>query len=69
MKAAAYVVTFAAGLAAAARAFGRRALDWLARGIGLPAERTLLDWVVRLFFHAPRPGRPDPVGRRARAAF
>lgn len=69
MKPAAYVATFAAGLAAAARAFGRRALDWLARGIGLPAERTLLDWVVRLFFHAPRPGRPDPVGRRARAAF
>ncbi|MFP3561779.1 hypothetical protein SB861_65980, partial [Paraburkholderia sp. SIMBA_049] len=51
------------------RATVRRATDWCARGIGLPAERTLLDWLVRLFFHAPPPGRPDPIRRRARTAF
>ncbi|MBN3793358.1 UDP-forming cellulose synthase catalytic subunit, partial [Burkholderia sp. Ac-20353] len=44
-------------------------IDWFARGLGLPAERTLLDWVVRLFFHVPPPGRPDSVRRHARALF
>ncbi|KAB0643152.1 hypothetical protein, partial [Burkholderia diffusa] len=51
------------------RAATRRATNWCARGIGLPAQRTLLDWLVRLFFHAPPPGRADPVGRRARVVF
>ncbi|HDR9504835.1 TPA: hypothetical protein QDC06_008241, partial [Burkholderia cepacia] len=50
------------------RAFGRRTADWIARGIGLPAQRTLVDWLVRLFFHAPPPGRPDHVRRWVRVA-
>ncbi|HDR9700265.1 TPA: UDP-forming cellulose synthase catalytic subunit, partial [Burkholderia aenigmatica] len=50
------------------RTLGRRAADWCARGIGLPAERTLVDWLVRLFFHAPPPGRPDYVRRWVRVA-
>ncbi|GBH27207.1 UDP-forming cellulose synthase catalytic subunit [Burkholderia vietnamiensis] len=58
-----------AALASRWRAATRRAADWCAHGLGLPAQRTLLDWRVRLFFHAPPPGRPDPVRRWARAAF
>lgn len=46
-----------------------RVLDWLARGLGLPAERTALDWCVRLFFHPPSAGRPDRVRDAARAAL
>lgn len=57
------------GFAAAARAIPRRALDWLARGLGLPVERTLLDWVVRLFFQAPAPGQPDYVRGWVRRVF
>ncbi len=54
-------------LAERARMLRRRALDWIARGLGVPAERTLLDWVVRLFFHAPAAGRPDHARRWTRA--
>ncbi|MBN3736904.1 UDP-forming cellulose synthase catalytic subunit, partial [Burkholderia sp. Tr-20390] len=57
-----------AGFALRLRALGHRAADWLARGIGLPAQRTLVDWIVRLFFHAPPPGRPDHVRRWVRVA-
>lgn len=57
------------GFAAAARAIPRRALDWLARGLGLQVERTLLDWVVRLFFQAPAPGQPDYVRGWVRRVF
>ncbi|WP_027784176.1 MULTISPECIES: UDP-forming cellulose synthase catalytic subunit [Burkholderia] len=58
-----------AAFASRLRGFGRRAADWCARGIGLPAERTRVDWLVRLFFHAPPPGRPDHVRRWVRVAF
>ncbi|RQS60734.1 UDP-forming cellulose synthase catalytic subunit [Burkholderia sp. Bp8963] len=63
------VATIAAAAAARLRTARRCAIDWLARGLGLPAERTLLDWVVRLFFHVPPHGRPDAVRRHARALF
>ncbi|HEY2021178.1 UDP-forming cellulose synthase catalytic subunit [Paraburkholderia sp.] len=45
-----------------------RALDWLARGLGVSAARTRLDWLVRLFFQPPAPGKPDHVHRWIRAA-
>lgn len=58
-----------------ARIFGARRLvwtrliDWIALGLGLPAERTPLDWFVRLFFKPPRAGRPDLPRRWARSAL
>ena len=53
----------------AAPACARPSCGRLARcGIGLPAQRTLVDWIVRLFFHAPPPGRPDHVRRWVRVA-
>ncbi|MDR8855882.1 UDP-forming cellulose synthase catalytic subunit [Burkholderia multivorans] len=58
-----------AALVARLRAARRGTTAWIARGLGLPAQRTLLDWLVRLFFHAPPPGRPDVVRRGVRAVF
>src|SRR5579871_3923520 len=46
----------------------QRALDGLARGLGLPATRTRLDWVVGVFFQPPAPGRTDYARRWMRAA-
>ncbi|GLU33883.1 UDP-forming cellulose synthase catalytic subunit [Trinickia caryophylli] len=37
----------------------RRLIDWIALGLGLPAERSPLDWIVRIFFQPPRNGKPD----------
>jgi cellulose synthase (UDP-forming) len=55
-----------AALASRWRAATRRAADWCAHGLGLPAQRALLDWLVRLFFHAPPPGRPTRCAAGAR---
>ncbi|WP_201640797.1 UDP-forming cellulose synthase catalytic subunit [Paraburkholderia metrosideri] len=46
----------------------KRAIDWFARGLGMPAERTLLDWFVRLFFQPPAPGKTDFASRWIRTA-
>jgi cellulose synthase (UDP-forming) len=46
-----------------------RFIDWIARGLGLPEQRTALDWFVRLFFMPPRAGQADLPRRWARAAF
>jgi cellulose synthase (UDP-forming) len=50
------------------RTLRQRALDWLARGLGVPAERTPLDWFVRLFFQAPARGKTDFARRWIRTA-
>ncbi|MGF6539247.1 UDP-forming cellulose synthase catalytic subunit [Paraburkholderia youngii] len=50
------------------RSLRTRALDWVARGLGVPATRTPLDWFVRLFFQPPAPGKSDYVRRWMRAA-
>jgi cellulose synthase (UDP-forming) len=34
-------------------------VDWVARGLGVPAHRTSLDWIVRLFVKPPRAGELD----------
>ena len=36
-----------------------RFANWLAPRLGLDGTRTPADWLVRLLFHAPRPGRRD----------
>ena len=36
-----------------------RIIGWMARGLGLAGERSLLDWCLRLFFKPPRAGRRD----------
>ncbi|MCC8391031.1 UDP-forming cellulose synthase catalytic subunit [Paraburkholderia sp. MMS20-SJTR3] len=54
--------------AAPARGWRERLLDWLARGLGVAAPRTPHDWLVRLFFQPPAPGRPDYARRWLRAA-
>ncbi|SAK75146.1 cellulose synthase [Caballeronia calidae] len=45
-----------------------RAIGWIARGFGLPDERSSLDWCVRLFFKPPRAGRRD-IARDLLRAF
>jgi cellulose synthase (UDP-forming) len=45
-----------------------RAIDWLARSLGIEATPTPLDWFVRLFFQPPAPGKPDYARRWIRAA-
>jgi cellulose synthase (UDP-forming) len=50
------------------RTFRARAIDWLARGLGLPARRSALDWCVRLFFQPPAAGKRDVVRDWIRAA-
>ncbi|WP_250537189.1 UDP-forming cellulose synthase catalytic subunit [Caballeronia sp. AZ10_KS36] len=45
-----------------------RAVDWIAQGLGLPAQRSPLDWCVRLFFKPPRDSRRD-VAREWMRAF
>jgi cellulose synthase (UDP-forming) len=49
------------------RTLRERVLDGLARGLGVPAERTPLDWFVRLFFQPPAPGTTDYARRWIRA--
>ena len=44
-------------------------LEWAARGLGIGPRRTLFDWIVRLFFHAPPAGRPDIARRLSRVAL
>ncbi|ANB71978.1 cellulose synthase [Paraburkholderia phytofirmans OLGA172] len=51
-----------------ARTLRQRALEWFARGLGLPAERTALDWFVRVFFQPPAAGRADLARLWSRAA-
>ncbi len=46
-----------------------RIVAWLAAGFGLSAERSVLDWCVRLFFVPPAPGQPDRVRDAARAVL
>ena len=46
-----------------------RAIEWIAAGLGLPEQRTRLDWLVRIVFVPPRAGRPDLPQRWVRAAF
>ena len=46
-----------------------RLIDWIAAGLGLPEQRTALDWLVRLLFAPPPAGKPDFARRWARAAF
>jgi cellulose synthase (UDP-forming) len=50
------------------RARRQRVFDWLARGLGLPAERTALDWFVRVFFQPPVAGKADLARLWIRAA-
>ncbi|MEZ2350003.1 UDP-forming cellulose synthase catalytic subunit [Caballeronia sp. RCC_10] len=45
-----------------------RIANWLAPRLGLEGTRTPADWLVRLLFHAPRPGRRD-VPQLVIAAF
>ncbi|AOK46346.1 cellulose synthase [Burkholderia sp. MSMB617WGS] len=46
-----------------------RMRDWIARGLGVPAERSSFDWLVRAFFHPPAPGRRDAARDWLRAAI
>jgi cellulose synthase (UDP-forming) len=45
----------------------QRTVDWLARNLGVPVNRTPLDWFVRLMFQPPSPGKPDYPRRWIRA--
>ncbi|WP_425470859.1 UDP-forming cellulose synthase catalytic subunit [Trinickia fusca] len=45
------------------RAWLTRIVEWFATGLGLPRERTVLDWFVRLFFMPSAPGKPDYARR------
>lgn len=46
-----------------------RVRGWIARSLGVPAKGSSFDWLVRVFFHAPAPGRRDVVRDGLRAAI
>ncbi|PTB17812.1 UDP-forming cellulose synthase catalytic subunit [Trinickia symbiotica] len=46
-------------IAAALRVARLRLIEWMAAGLGLPPQRTALDWFVRVVFAPPRPGKLD----------
>ncbi|CAN7674994.1 UDP-forming cellulose synthase catalytic subunit [Trinickia sp. LjRoot230] len=46
-----------------------RLVAWIATGLGVPTERSLLDWFVRIFVKPPEPGCPDIARRWMRAAL
>ncbi|WP_244818040.1 UDP-forming cellulose synthase catalytic subunit [Caballeronia sp. Lep1P3] len=53
-----------------ARKTPNRAVEWIARGLGLPASadaRSFFDWCVRVFFKPPRAGRRDHPREMLRA--
>ncbi|PMS14965.1 UDP-forming cellulose synthase catalytic subunit [Trinickia dabaoshanensis] len=58
-----------ARLVEAFRGARTRAIDWIAFGLGLPEQRTPLDWLVRLWFRPPPAGKPDRPALWARAAL
>lgn len=46
-----------------------RMVEWIAAGLSVPAQRSALDWLVRLLFQPPAPGKPDLVRRWFSAAL
>jgi len=58
-----------ARIARGLRGMRARLIEWFALGLGLPRERTALDWFVRLVFMPPRGGKPDHPRRLSRLAF
>ncbi|MDR5784809.1 UDP-forming cellulose synthase catalytic subunit [Caballeronia sp. LZ065] len=48
--------------------FRKHAIDWIARGLGVPDTRSAIDWWIRIFFKPPRAGRRD-IARELLRAF